>query len=168
MAAGQSNPTPHVTNKERAELDKIFSEPKFVRAYRRYTKTNSEFHVPYLAGSSQDGRTVYFDQRTPASAKPFIAEHEKVEGVLIREYGWDYEKAHKFATEAERTKVEGTLGLNWKIYQEKLSGPISKAEKAPKRNLPPDLLDAAYNGDPDEATKRLGSSRDDRTERDDI
>jgi len=180
VSAGNSNPTPPVTVKEREELDRIFSEPKFVNAYKHYTKTNSEYHVPYLAGSNKTGTTVYFDPRVPASTKPFIKEHEIVEGVLIRKYGMDYKKAHKFATEAERTKVEGTLGLNWKMYQAKLEHPITEAEKAPVKDTPPDLLTAAYTGtryfnqlsghstDPDKATERWGSSRDDRTERDDI
>lgn len=140
MTAAHSNETPPVTQKEREELDTLMSEPWFVKAYKKYTKTDSEYHVPYLAGSNTEGTCVYFDSRVPAATKPFIKEHEIIEGILIRIKKWPYEKAHKFATEAERTKVEGTLGLNWKVYQAKLEQPIKQAEAAPKRNLPPDLL----------------------------
>jgi hypothetical protein len=145
MTVSASNPTPKVTNKERTQLDDWFAEPKFVKAYRRYDRTNQDYHIPYLAGSSKDGRTVYFDHRVPNSTKPFIAEHEKVEGVLIRVYGLPYDEAHKYATEAERSMVESTKELNWRIYQARLEMPIKEAAKAPHKNLPPDLLDAAYS-----------------------
>ena len=180
MTAASSNATPPITKKERELLDKLLGEPWFVRAYDKYKKFNSEYHVPYFAGSNKSGTTVYFDPLVPNSVKDFIARHEIIEGILIRHCKWDYDKAHKFATESERTEVESALGTNWKIYQEKLAPLITKTENAPVKNLPPDLLEAAYSGtkfanelkgnpkDPDRFTKRRGSSRDDRTERDDI
>lgn len=144
MTAAHSHKARPCEEGERRELKRIMNEPKFKHAYAKYTKTDAEHHIPYLAGSSKDGTTVYFDHRAPQSSRKTIAIHEKVEGVLIREYGFDYAKAHKYATEAEREVV----GSRWKTYQAGLEEPIRQAEHAPKRNLPPDLLEAAYLGKP--------------------
>jgi len=161
MTAAHSHSAPHpIEAKERKELARIRSEPKFKQAYAKYRKENSEFHIPYLAGSDKQGTTVYFDPRTPQAARKTIAIHEKTEGVLIRLYGFDYAKAHKYATQAEREVV----GDRWRTYQAALEEPIRQAEKAPKRNMPPDLLQASY-ADPDRFTERKGSSRDARAER---
>lgn len=126
---------------EGRDLVRIQRQQKFKDAYAKYVRESDKFHIPYLAGSNNEGTTVFYDSRTPDSDKKSIGEHEKVEGILIRLYGFDYDKAHRYASIAERRLVK-----DWPAYERRLRGPISDAEHAPAKNLPPNLLAEPYRG----------------------
>lgn len=97
-----------------------------VRAIRRRVKVISrEYDVPYIAGYSTDGRTVFIDRRLPKSFRwltktvhvdPFLLTHEIVEKALLDELRLHYIHAHQIAVRAERDAVKAA-GVPWFVYQ---------------------------------------------------
>jgi hypothetical protein len=110
------------------------------------------YDVPYLAGSSNDDRTVYIDKRVPHRldingkvidpAEP-LAVHERHEHRLMRR-GMDYKAAHKEATKAEKAHIRG-MGVNWAEYEHVMDGYINETEHESVKDLPPDLYRKPYN-----------------------
>ncbi|MER9976393.1 hypothetical protein [Mesorhizobium sp. M0085] len=96
-----------------------------VRALHRRVKIVHDFDIPYIAGYSKDGRTIYIDRHMPRtmdwkSAKvrlaPFLLTHEIVEKALLDELGLHYLHAHQIALRAERDAVKAA-GVGWSAYQ---------------------------------------------------
>jgi len=109
-------------------------------------KINREYDVPYVAGYSKDGKTVYFDYELPkyfvkgklkVDITGFLLVHELVEKSLIDELGLTYQHAHHIATLAEIEAVE-VSGLNYNEY-EKFLEKFIKADVKHVKNPPPDL-----------------------------
>src|SRR2546421_8255546 len=97
-----------------------------VRAIRRRVRTVShDFDIPYIAGYSVDGHTVFIDRHLPHSfrwlmksvrVEPFLLTHEIVEKALLDELGLHYLHAHQIAVRAERDAVKAA-GVPWWVYQ---------------------------------------------------
>jgi len=97
-----------------------------VRAIRRRVQTvNREFDIPYIAGYSVDGHTVFIDRHLPRSfrwllktvrVEPFLLTHEIVEKALLDELRLHYLHAHQIAVRAERDAVKAA-GVSWWAYQ---------------------------------------------------
>lgn len=134
------------------------------------TSINRSYDVPYLAGSSNDDKTVYIDRRVPkriavkrANGKgyesidpaEFLAEHEREEHKAMRA-GKSYEQAHvENGTAAERAKVKAH-GLNWDHYEEVMDGLLSHIEHEHPKRPPPDLYKKPYPHKEAVLLKRLG------------
>jgi hypothetical protein len=134
------------------------------------TSINRSYDVPYLAGSSNDDKTVYIDRRVPkriavkrANGKgyesidpaEFLAEHEREEHKAMRA-GKPYEKAHvENGTAAERAKVKAH-GLDWDHYEEVMDGLLSHIEHEHPKRPPPDLYKKPYPHNEAVLLKRLG------------
>ena len=117
-----------------------------------------KWDVPYLAGSSNDDKTVYIDRRVPkriavkrangkgyVSIDPaeFLAAHETSEHKAMRA-GKSYEKAHiEDGTAAERALVKAK-GLLWSHYEEIMDGLLSHIEHEHPKRPPPDLYTKPY------------------------
>src|SRR5438046_7836678 len=97
-----------------------------VKAIRRRVRViNRAYDVPYIAGYSADGRTVFIDrhlQRTfrwlmrRVRVEPFLLTHEIVEKSLLDELRLHYLHAHQIAVRAERDAVQAS-GVSWWAYQ---------------------------------------------------
>jgi hypothetical protein len=97
-----------------------------IRAIRRRVRTVSrEYDIPYIAGYSTDGHTVFIDRHLPKSFRwltktvrvdPFLLTHEIVEKALLDELRLHYLHAHQIAVRAERDAVKAA-GVPWFIYQ---------------------------------------------------
>ena len=106
-----------------------------VQAIRRRVRVvNREYDIPYLAGYSIDGHTVFIDRHLPRTfrwllkmvrVEPFILTHEIVEKALLDELRLHYLHAHQFAIRAERDAVKAA-GVSWWAYQ----GFMKRHEKA--------------------------------------
>src|SRR3954467_3598106 len=93
-----------------------------VRAIRRRVRViNREFDIPYIAGYSVDGNTVFIDRHLPRSfrwllktvrVEPFLLTHEIVEKALLDELRLHYLHAHQIAARAERDAVKAA-GISW-------------------------------------------------------
>ena len=87
-----------------------------VQAIRRRVKiVNREYDIPYIAGYSLDGETVFIDRHLPKTFRwntktvrvdPFLLTHEIVEKALLDELRLHYLHAHQIAVRAERDAVK--------------------------------------------------------------
>ena len=91
---------------------------------RRVKKLDRAHDVPYLAGYSLDGKTIYIDRHMPRAFKlrgrsvetdRFLILHEEVEKTLIDQLGLHYLHAHQIATRAEQAAVRAA-GITWRDY----------------------------------------------------
>jgi len=97
-----------------------------VQAIRRRVKiVNREYDIPYIAGYSLDGDTVFIDRHLPKTfrwitktvrVEPFLLTHEIVEKALLGELRLHYLHAHQIAVRAERDAVKAA-GVSWWAYQ---------------------------------------------------
>lgn len=81
--------------------------------------------VPYLAGYSADGKTIYIDRHMPKffvdskkriiKTDRFLILHESVEKTLIQQLGLRYQFAHQIALRAEQAAVRSDK-ISWKEY----------------------------------------------------
>lgn len=127
---------------------------------------NREYHVPYLAGYSQDGHTIYIDSRMPegfeyrkgakkhyVGTDQFLIVHEAVEKALLAFFKAIhrpiiYEFAHQIALRAEKSAVESE-GCDWDEYQEFMAYWVKSIGKEGYTNLPPDLDLEPYQDEDD-------------------
>jgi hypothetical protein len=91
---------------------------------RRVKKLDREHDIPYLAGYSQDGKTIYIDRHLPKTftfrgrtieVDRFLVLHEEVEKTLIDQLGLHYLHAHQIATRAEEAAVHAQK-ITWEAY----------------------------------------------------
>jgi hypothetical protein len=112
--------------------------------------------IPYLAGYSKNEHTVYIDRLMPKMFKghhiaKYLLVHEVVEKTLIDKLGYDYEHAHKIATQCEKLAVEAD-GLDWGEYEHHCDAYIKQAEHETPRCTPIDLDLKPYTDEHDTAT----------------
>lgn len=108
----------------------------------------NDFHIPYSAGSSKDGDTIYIDSRVPRHAKiaghevdiyRIVAVHEAVEEALGEEFEYKYQVSHKIAIGAEKVALQLFYPqVPWEKYNQWWQ-PYLKMCYAAFTNLPPDL-----------------------------
>jgi hypothetical protein len=92
---------------------------------RRVRVVNRSYDIPYIAGYSVDGHTVFIDRHLPrtfrwlmkeVAVEPFLLTHEIVEKSLLDELRLHYLHAHQIALRAERDAVKAA-GVSWCAYQ---------------------------------------------------
>jgi len=116
--------------------------------FRRYFV--SKFDVPYLAGSSLDGKRVYFDPKLIAGTegdewtRKCVALHEVIEWALKILFR-DYEERHHLATAGEYSFVT-ELGHTPREYRTLLRPLYAPIEHEKITNCPPDLDLTPYSG----------------------
>ncbi len=80
--------------------------------------------IPYVAGYSLDGRTIYIDRHMPHAMRyhgrqvhtdKFIVMHELVEKALLDEMRLHYLHAHQIALRTEQAAVRAA-GIRWRDY----------------------------------------------------
>src|SRR5438067_12561206 len=91
---------------------------------RRVKNLDRKHDIPYLAGYSRDGKTIYIDRHMPQSFRyrgqdiatdRFLILHEEVEKTLIDQLNLHYLRAHQIATRAEQAAVRAA-GIEWRDY----------------------------------------------------
>ena len=91
---------------------------------RRVKNLDRDHDIPYLAGYSTDGKTIYIDRHLPKSfvfrgrtvdVDRFLILHEEVEKTLIDQLGLHYLHAHQIATRAEEAAVNAER-ITWAAY----------------------------------------------------
>jgi hypothetical protein len=96
-----------------------------IKALRRRVRIDRSYDIPYIAGYSVDGRTVFIDRHLPRTfrwlmktvrVEPFLLTHEIVEKSLLDELRLHYLHAHQIAVRAERDAVKAA-GISWWAYQ---------------------------------------------------
>ncbi len=129
------------------EGDHLQSDPMLLDAMESAlgkVRLDREHDVPYLAGYSVDGRTIYIHRELPrgfvgsrgrVESDRFLALHEIVEKALENLPGLAYQHAHQIALRAERAAVEAA-GVDWREYdafmQKWIAQAASKMDRVPK------------------------------------
>ena len=128
-----------------------------VQAILRRTKLDRTHDSPYLAGYSQDARTIYIDRHLPKSFKTggrrvgidrFLILHEAVEKTLLDALGLHYQHAHQIALRAEEAAVNAA-GISWREYNQFMQRYIKDAEDEKLQRIPIDLDIKPYRDEHD-------------------
>src|ERR1700686_2246001 len=114
---------------------------------RRVKKLDRAHDIPYLAGYSQDGKTIYIDRHMPKLMKfrgrevdtdRFLILHEEVEKTLIDQLDLHYLHAHQIATRAEEAAVRAA-GVRWRDYDRFMQKYVKRIGDERLKKVPADL-----------------------------
>jgi hypothetical protein len=114
---------------------------------RRVKRLDRRHDIPYLAGYSLDGKTIYIDRHMPKSFKfrgreietdRFLILHEEVEKTLIDQLGLHYLHAHQIATRAEEAAVRAA-GVDWRAYDQFMQKYVKRIGDERLNKVPKDL-----------------------------
>ncbi len=140
--------------------DTLVSEKMLSEAVKRIlkkVKLDRSWDIPYLAGYSRDGKTVYIDRHLPKyletndkryDVDPFLILHESVEKSLLAELGLVYQHAHQIALRAEEAAVRAS-GLSLRVYDRFMQKHIKSAGHENLKRIPPDLDIKPYHDEKD-------------------
>jgi len=124
---------------------------------RRVKKIDRKHDVPYLAGYSLDGNTIYIDRHMPRTFKykgriikidRFLLLHEAVEKALIDQLGLHYLHAHQIATRTEVAAVRAA-GIDWREYDSFVQKKVKCIGDERLRKIPNDLDTKPYRDEHD-------------------
>jgi hypothetical protein len=134
---------------------------------RRAKKVDRNHDVPYLAGYSNDGKTIYIDRHMPTvwtyrrrkiDTDRYLILHEEVEKTLIDRLGLHYLHAHQIATRAERAAVRAA-GIAWRDYDRFMQKFVKKMGDERLTNVPADLDLKPYRDEHDyDLLKRMADA----------
>src|SRR5512132_2822395 len=125
-----------------------FMMDRALEAVVRQIKTLDRWHdIPYLAGYSRDGKTIYIDRHMPRSftyrrrkvdTDRYLILHEEVEKTLIDQLGLHYLHAHQIATRAEQAAVRAA-GMTWRAYDRFMQKYVKRIGDERLTKVPADL-----------------------------
>ena len=125
---------------------------------RRVKKLDRSHDIPYLAGYSRDGKTIYIDRHMPRSFRlrghtietdRFLILHEEVEKSLIDQLNLHYLHAHQIATRAEQAAVRAA-GITWRDYDRFMQKYVKHIGDERLTKVPADLDTKPYRDEHDE------------------
>ena len=139
---------------------------------RRVKKLDRKHDIPYLAGYSQDGGTIYIDRHLPKmmnykgrkiDVDRFLIMHEEVEKTLIDQLGLHYLHAHQIATRAEEAAVRAE-GILWRDYDRFMQKYVKHIGDERLKKVPGDLDLKPYRDEHDfDLIQRMLKALDKRT-----
>ena len=118
-----------------------------MRAILRQIRLDRDHDVPYLAGSSRDGRTVFIDRHLPKFLTSghrriptdcFIILHEVIEKLLFDRFQLSYAEAHQIALRMEQVAVRNAK-ISWHDYNVLMQSNVKRAHDERLVTLPKDL-----------------------------
>ena len=125
---------------------------------RRVKKLDRTHDIPYLAGYSVDGKTIYIDRHLPRTMSykgrkievdRYLIMHEEVEKTLIDQLDLHYLHAHQIATRAEEAAVRAD-GLLWRDYDRFMQKYIKRIGDERLTKVPEDLDLKPYRDEHDD------------------
>ncbi len=114
---------------------------------RRVKAIDRDHDIPYLAGYSLDGGTIYIDRHLPRifpfkgraiAVDRYLLLHEEVEKTLIDQLDLHYQHAHQIATRAEEAAVRAD-GVSWRAYDRFMQRFVKQMGDERLTQLPADL-----------------------------
>jgi hypothetical protein len=125
---------------------------------RRVKSLDRKHDIPYLAGYSNDGKTIYIDRHMPPSFKyqgreintdRYLILHEEVEKTLIDQLNLHYLHAHQIASRAEQAAVRAA-GINWRDYDRFMQDNVKLIGDERLTKVPADLDLKPYRDEHDD------------------
>jgi hypothetical protein len=136
---------------------------------RRAKKIDRNHDIPYLAGYSNDGKTIYIDRHMPKVWKyrkreidtdRYLILHEEVEKTLIDQLGLHYLHAHQIATRAEQAAIRAA-GISWRDYDRFMQKFVKEIGDERLTKVPADLDLKPYRDEhDDDLLKRMVGAAD--------
>ena len=136
---------------------------------RQISKLDRNHDIPYLAGYSKDGKTIYIDRHMPKSfsfrrrrvkTDRFLILHEAVEKTLMDHLGLRYLHAHQIATRAEQAAVRAA-GISWDAYDRFMRMYVKSIGDERLGKVPRDLDLKPYRDERDnEVLRRIAAALD--------
>ena len=133
----------------------------------RVKKVDRDHDIPYAAGYSQNGETIFIDRHMPKSfvhdgkrvqTDRFLILHETVEKALLDEFGLHDLHARRIALHAERAAV-GAAGLSWSRCNAFTQENVEKIQDERLTDVPSDLDLMPYRDEKDfEKLKQLAAA----------
>jgi hypothetical protein len=136
------------------QLDRLLRNEEVRECLFRPFTVNRDCDVPYIAGYSTDGETIYIDRHLPETIKfeidgkkyeldptPFLLTHERTEKALIDALGYGYSQAHRVATAAERRQFMQHHGPGIWVHYQAAMDKYAKYDEHEKLQKPPKDLD---------------------------
>jgi hypothetical protein len=129
---------------------------------RQIVKLDRRHDIPYLAGYSRNGKTIYIDRHMPKrftfrgrriNTDRFLTLHEAVEKALIDQLGLRYLHAHQIATRAEQAAVRAS-GVTWQAYDRFMQKFVKRIGDETLSKVPRDLDLKPYKDEHDVALLR--------------
>ena len=126
-------------------------------AILRRISIDYDHDIPYLAGYSQDGKTVYIDRHLPKfyldagrriEVARYLILHEEVEKTLIDQLGLHYLHAHQIATRAEQAAVRADK-ISWRNYDHFMQQYVKTIGDERLKKVPKDLDFKPYRDEHD-------------------
>src|SRR5450432_4125125 len=114
---------------------------------RRVKNLDRKHDIPYLAGYSRDGKTIFIDRHLPTTflykgrniaVDRYLLLHEEVEKTLIDQLHLHYQHAHQIATRAEEAAVRAD-GISWRAYDRFMQQYVKTAGDERLDKVPDDL-----------------------------
>ena len=114
---------------------------------RRAKTIDRKHDIPYLAGYSIDGKTIYIDRHMPKMMKyagreidtdRYLILHEEVEKTLIDQLNLHYLHAHQIASRAEQAAVRAA-GVRWRDYDRFMQKYVKRIGDERLTRVPADL-----------------------------
>jgi hypothetical protein len=114
---------------------------------RRVKDLDRKHDIPYLAGYSRDGKTIYIDRHMPKTMQfsgrsidtdRYLILHEEVEKTLIDQLNLHYLHAHQIASRAEQAAVRAA-GISWKAYDDFMQKNVKHIGDERLQKVPDDL-----------------------------
>jgi len=134
---------------------------------RRVKNLDRKHDIPYLAGYSNDGKTIYIDRHMPRTMNHkgreidtdrFLILHEEVEKTLIDQLNLHYLHAHQIATRAEEAVVRAA-GLGWREYDRFMQKYVKRIGDERLKKVPADLDLKPYRDEHDfDLLKRMNDA----------
>ena len=124
---------------------------------KRVKKLDRAHDIPYLAGYSQDGKTIYIDRHMPETftykgkaidTDRFLILHEEIEKTLIDRLDLHYLHAHQIALRAEQAAVRAA-GIVWRDYDRFMQKYVKKFGDERLTKVPIDLDPKPYRDEHD-------------------
>jgi hypothetical protein len=114
---------------------------------RRVKSLDRKHDIPYLAGYSKDGKTIYIDRHMPPTFRyerrdintdRYLILHEEVEKTLIDQLNLHYLHAHQIASRAEQAAVRAA-GISWHAYDRFMQDNVKHIGDERLTKVPADL-----------------------------
>jgi hypothetical protein len=118
---------------------------------------NRRYDIPYLAGYSRNGKTIYIDRHMPrffitkgrqVKTDRFLILHEAIEKTLIDKLGLHYQYAHQIALRTEQEAVRAD-NISWKEYDRFMQTYIKEIGDERLKRVPKDLDVKPYRDEHD-------------------
>lgn len=126
-------------------------------AILRRVTLDRQHDIPYLAGYSLDGKTIFIDRHLPTELRigermvptdRYLILHEAVEKSLIDQLGLHYQHAHQIALRVEQAAVAAD-GIPWQPYDIAMQAHIKAGGAEPLAKIPVDLDRKPYRDEHD-------------------